>query len=100
MAHRKGYCVVGLKHGRDAWLRQIPKKGFFNKGPAQQEYRCTNFYSGPTILDNGPPSGLVIFRLGAWPQGSVGQWSQSSLHLARAIFWGMDAILTSLNDGP
>jgi hypothetical protein len=47
-----------------------------------------NFYPAPTILNNGPLSGLVFLRLEAWPRCLVGQLSQSSLHLDHTIILG------------
>jgi hypothetical protein len=44
---------------------KFQRRASSTRGLCDKNYRPTNFDSGPTILDDGPPSGLECFRLGA-----------------------------------
>ncbi len=103
MGH-KGYSFLGLMHGCDTRLHQIPKRGHFNKGLCENDERRTIFYSSTTILDKGPTSGLFFFFFLLFGSGhsrnarSVDGAKDPLISLGQFIM-GMDAGPTIPNDG-
>jgi hypothetical protein len=97
----KGYCFLGLMHGRDTRLHQIPKRGRFNKGLCKINERHTIFYSSTTILDNGPTSGLLFFAFLAGHSRNARSvnGAKAPLILLGQFIMGMDAGPTIPNNG-
>ncbi len=97
----KGYCFLGLMHGRDTRLHQIPKRGRLNKGLCNNNEDVLFTIPLQLFLTTGRRQGycFLLFGLGHSHDARSVNGTKAPLTMLEQFIMGMDAGPTIPNDG-